>query len=367
MRNMEFAINKNMSMQESMDFAFIVANSRLACSSYVKRQIANLEACVKFGNKSVAKQIIKTIKMITDSATVERLCDSVLKSGRYQLLSKILSTKAVLGYSFEESLELMKSLAKEGYLKAIPICVLYDRENLDAQIIKKIKEIDLKPIKTPEEWEIVASYHYDDKIFSSSRSGDKIKIEHINDLFNLYYHDVAFVKQLKYFLGRNDDLYQRMKTVKSCVFDEIEKKYYSFALRNAQEGYYKRCFDENRLEDIYSFLFVSEGNARCLVQPEKLQKHSFGMFHDKRYFQRTLEQSYRCRTGIHKADLLPYFLYNHYLFLSTDDQSEKRNCVARLCNVARIGLKRSMDASKETDRKPLFARRKGDSSIIKVN
>ena len=323
-----------MSENERLDCEFAIADSRFYCASFVRRKIKEATMCLSCGNISMVKQHLENIRALCNTNLARCLIDASIRKKQYAELLKMLSPKLVLGYSVEEAKNQFKSLAGRGYLKALTIVLLDDKKDIEPRFLQMAQELERKQSKTPEEWEALAAFYYDNKICVFGRGMEHIK--KISDLFTEYRKWSNLVD----FYGldsKKSKYYEKAVVMRDYVYNAFKNQKYAVALRNAQEGYYKRFMEENCVDDVSSYLFLSGGNGELLLMPEVLKTYSENYFWSRKDFQRVLTKSFRNFSKKDKCDLCIYYFYNRYGMLSCGDRQTMKY-ISKLNSVASQGL-----------------------------
>lgn len=169
--------------------------------------------------------------------------------------------------NFETVRDEIINLAKKGERRALSFYLNNEKmEKWDKDLVEIAKEIENKKIKTPEEWEVVAGLHindrisifFDDRILTQRNLIDSVKFESIrfDELENQRDHCRYFdpFEEVKYTKEGFDKLlyscYNRYRWLVKCMQGGV----YSDAIKQAQIGYFQRysIFKDNL--DLSSFM-----------------------------------------------------------------------------------------------------------------
>ena len=198
------------------------------------------------------------------------------------------TTKKALDKKFKTIKNEVAYLAEKGannalsfYLHHTPI---EEREEL---LVKRALAIERKPLKTPEEWEVVAGLHFYDKVYVMINGIDTV--EKLHDA--LAYSWTRFDElENEYFHGRYVDVFTNEKFEKKefagvvlsdlgrCkwLLERMKDEAYTDAIRHAQIGYYGRFLQSGDVKDAVCFLEFYQ-NPYDLYLPKEETKEILGV------------------------------------------------------------------------------------------
>jgi hypothetical protein len=179
------------------------------------------------------------------------------------------------------------SIARDGCVEAISKYLFLEKPyRWDKCVVAIAKEIEKKPIKSPEEWEMVAYLHFADEIYAYGEP----RILNMCDLFHhIIQSDIMFDEIYEeYTHGRYCDPNQmiamsekecentmgaylnKYKYFKSCAINQCPK--FVEAVKQAQLGYYQKFLKNGRnLEDLSHFMAINVTPYHCFKEREKLE------------------------------------------------------------------------------------------------
>ena len=216
-------------------------------------------------------------------------------SDKHPLLSKIDTRIACLKKANRLALSSIKTelieLAEKPNLKALAFYVgVDDKKNWNDKIRKLVSEIERKNMKTPEEWEVVACAHIQDKIQLSSaleKTTTDIESVGINAIFEYDNYLEAFEK--------NSITWQKFWLKCRFYHSTFLDTEYGRALQKAQLGYYARFFvGGGKIADLDDYLRSSHGINAAAVPKSVLEEYS-GKFFSRENIAHFLCKEYRAQ------------------------------------------------------------------------
>lgn len=251
-------------------------------------------------------------------------------SDKHPLLSKIDTRIACLKKANRLALSSIKkelvALAEKPNLNALAFYLSVEyKKNWSEKIRKLVSEIERKSMKTPEEWEVVAFSHIQDKIQLSSaleRTTTDIESVGINAIFEYDNYLEAFEKNSNTWR----EFWLKCRLYHSTFLDTE----YGRALQKAQLGYYARFFvGGGKTADLDDYLRASQGINAAAVPKSVLEEYS-GTFFSRENIARFLCKEYKAQKDKNDDEKYRYAC----ALLTTSKNADKRAGLKLLEEVA---------------------------------
>lgn len=176
-------------------------------------------------------------------------------------------------------------LAKKGSMKALSFYLHNEvRENWKEELVAMAQSIEKDvPLKTPEEWEVVAGLHYYDKVYVMINGIETVKdlnyaLDHawnrFDELENEYHHG----RYTDFFTLQEYDKEDFEQVVKAdfrrvgWLLDRMREEKYCDAIRHAQVGYYGRYLKSGKALDMWQFLELKKSPYNLYIPYKNIEK-----------------------------------------------------------------------------------------------
>lgn len=219
----------------------------------------------------------------------------------------VIYSRLLASYDFEDVKNDLIKLAKNNVYKALSLYLnLEKNDKIDKELILKAREIEAKVgEKTPEEWEVVASLHVNDRInviIDNSINNTKELNFEMGRLWNRYdeykneYDHFRYVDpfdEIKY--TKKDFEKLIMETLNKCrwLYKCMQGGEYSNAIKQAQIGFYERYFKYRDTYDLYSFLELDKQPLNFYRENNKLNEIDGGKLYSKYELAKFLKKDYK--------------------------------------------------------------------------
>lgn len=191
--------------------------------------------------------------------------------------------------AFDEIRTPLIQLANLGDMKALAFYMsLEEPKYRDKDLAAKLQQIEQKPVKTPEEWEVVACSHMHDIVEVENKGLIECRTIEELGLKSL----MTYNAYVDLFECKNANA-EKTRIDAAGYRDFLMQSEYCKAMQKAQLGYYARYFSGKMYaEDLASYLQSSFGMNINFVPKEVLKGYSAGETFSQRKLEKILRNGY---------------------------------------------------------------------------
>lgn len=244
---------------------------------------------------------------VYQKVNLEKMKESELLQDFFIVYSRFLDVLYDIDRPFDEVREDLIKLARRGELRSLALYLSIEKESkLKEDLVLKAKEIENRVgEKTPEEWEVIAALHENDRvnviIDDSINTVKKLNLEmsRLWTRFNEYENEYDHFRYVDPF----DETEYSKEEFKHLVLSSLHKCRwyykcmqggpYSDAIKQAQIGYYERYFKYKDSFDLYSFLELNRQPLKFYRENKILERVDGGKCYSRWELVKFLKKDYK--------------------------------------------------------------------------
>lgn len=219
----------------------------------------------------------------------EDLTEEFIKYYAYFVSGNIVRHKGEVRKRFVKIRGHMIDLSKRGSMKALAFYLFNEeQENLDKNLVAVAKAIESKPsYKTPEEWEVIAGLHINDRVYVMINGIETTKelnraVAWAWAMFNELEYERDHGRTVNFYTGEKhtkdefDDVVTQTLRRFGWLCERMRETDFGRAIAHAQIGHYGRYLRSQDVSDMWQYLEVTKSSYDICL-PRETMKNEFSV------------------------------------------------------------------------------------------